>query len=316
MPSGNAGLNLQRRKLMSNDRKTWFITGASSGFGRAFADHALARGYNVVATARNISKLQDLVAQAPDRVLAITLDVDRTGNAKAAIDAAVVRFGRIDVLINNAGFGIVGALEETPENELRAVMETNFFGAMAITSAALPVLRAQRSGAVVNITSMGGQLSFAGFSAYSASKFALEGASEALAQEVAPFGVKVMIVEPGAFRTDFAGTAMRAMPIIDAYQDVVGPTRTFAHNMHNTQEGDPRKAALAIEQALDGEHTPLRLQLGADAVAMIRTHSEKLLAELAIWERVACGTAISKDAAEVEVPMAVQRAAPLPAAQP
>jgi NAD(P)-dependent dehydrogenase (short-subunit alcohol dehydrogenase family) len=169
-------------------------------------------------------------------------------------------------------------------------METNFFGAMAVMHAVLPILRNQRSGAIVNISSLGGQLSFAGFSAYSASKFALEGASEALAQEVAPFGIKVLIVEPGAFRTKLAGASMRHMPIIHAYDGIVGGTRALAHEMDNTQSGDPKKAAMAIEVALKVAKTPLRLQLGADAVSMIRTHSETLLAELAEWEQVASAT--------------------------
>ena len=275
---------------MHPTRKTWFITGASSGFGHAYASHALARGYNVVVTARNVGRLQRLVAQAPDRVLALKLDVDCSDDARAAIDAAVGRFGRIDVLINNAGYGVIGALEETPDAELRAVMETNFFGAMAVIMAALPVLRAQRFGAIVNMSSFGGQLSFAGAGAYSASKFALEGASEALAQELAPFGIKVLIVEPGAFRTGFAARALRHMPVMDAYQDAVGPMRAFAHAMNNTQEGDPRKAVEAIEAALDAAATPLRLQLGADAVAAVRAHAETLLADLAGWERIATDT--------------------------
>src|SRR5882757_416507 len=185
--------------MSSTPRKTWFITGASSGFGRAFADHALVQGDAVVATARIAARLDDLVAQDPDRVLALALDVDRPGAAQAAVDAAVARFGGIEMLVNNAGYGIVGAVEETPEAELRAQMETNFFGAVAVIRAALPVLRAQRRGAIINISSLGGQLSFAGFSAYSASKFALEGLSEALAQEVAAFGIKVLVVEPGNF---------------------------------------------------------------------------------------------------------------------
>jgi NAD(P)-dependent dehydrogenase (short-subunit alcohol dehydrogenase family) len=271
--------------------KTWFITGASSGFGRAFAEHALSLGDNVVATARAPAKLQALVALAPDRVLAARLDVDQPGDAQAAIDAAVARFGRVDILINNAGYGVVGALEETPDTELRAIMDTNFFGAMAVIRAALPVLRAQRAGAVVNISSLGGQLSYPGFSAYSASKFALEGASEALAQEVAPFGIKVLIVEPGQFRTDLAGAGMRHMPILDAYQDTVGPTRAFAHDMHGTQAGDPRKAAAAIVRALEAEKTPLRLQLGADAIDAVRGHAQALLADLTAWEAVGAATA-------------------------
>ena len=272
--------------------KTWFITGASSGFGRAFAEHAIARGHNVVATARQTATLQDIAAAAPDRVLALALDVTQAGEAQAAIDAAVARFGRIDVLINNAGYGVVGAFEETSETELRAIMETNFFGAMHVTRAALPILRAQKSGAIVNISSLGGQLSFAGFSAYSATKFAIEGISEALAQEMAPFGVKVLIVEPGQFRTNLAGAGMRHMPVLDAYRDVVGGTRDLAHSMHQTQEGDPYKAAAAIAEALAAPVTPLRLQLGRDAIDAVRNHSRQLLADLAQWEAIGADTRV------------------------
>ncbi|HEV2675511.1 MAG TPA: oxidoreductase [Aliidongia sp.] len=275
---------------MTHSPKTWFITGASSGFGAAFAAHALERGHNVVATARTVAKLADLAATAPDRVLALALDVDRADAAEAAVAKAVARFGRIDVLVNNAGFAVVGAIEETSDAELRAIMDTNFFGAMAVTRAALPTLRAQRSGAVVNISSLGGQTSFAGFGAYSASKFALEGASEALALEMAPFGVKVLIVEPGAFRTNLVGAAMREMPEIAAYRAVVGPTRGFSRAMNQTQDGDPRKAAVAIEQALDAETTPLRLQLGTDAVDAVRAHAEALLTDLKAWAPVAVAT--------------------------
>ena len=270
--------------------KTWFITGAASGFGRAFAEHALSRGDNVVATARSTSKLDALAALAPDRVLKAKLDVDQAGDAETAVAAAIARFGRIDILVNNAGYGLVGAVEETSDAELRAILDTNFFGAMALIRAALPVLRAQGSGAIVNMSSLGGQLSFAGFSAYSASKFALEGASEALAQEVAPFGIKVLIVEPGQFRTDLAGSGMRHMPILPAYQAAVGPTRAFAHDMHGTQPGDPLKAAAAIVMALEAENTPLRLQLGADAVEAVRAHAQGLLADLAVWEPAATAT--------------------------
>ena len=273
-----------------NTADTWFITGTSSGFGRAFAEHAIAQGHRVVATARSVDGLAALVAQAPDRVLALALDVTRTGAAEAAVAAAVERFGRIDVLVNNAGYGVVGALEETPDAELRSLMDTNFFGAMAVTRAALPVLRAQRGGAIVNISSLGGQMSFAGFSAYSASKFALEGASEALAQEMAPFGVKVLIVEPGQFRTNLAGAGMRHMPELAAYADTVGPTRAFAHTMHATQAGDPRKAAAAIERALAAPVTPLRLQLGGDSVDAVRAHAQAMLADMAAWESVSRGT--------------------------
>jgi NAD(P)-dependent dehydrogenase (short-subunit alcohol dehydrogenase family) len=276
--------------MSRSHRKTWFITGTSSGFGHAFASYALEKGYNVVATARNPAKLKDLVARAPDRVLALTLDVDRPQDAEAAVSAAVERFGRIDVLINNAGYGIVGAVEETPDSALRALMETNFFGAVAVMKAALPTLRAHRSGAIVNISSMGGQLSFAGFGAYSASKFALEGISEALAQEVAPFGVKVLLVEPGNFRTNLLGSGTREMPVTDAYRESVGSTREFARDMHGAQVGDPLKAAAAIDQALEAQKTPLRLQLGADAVAAVRAHAQTMLEDLNHWQAVAVNT--------------------------
>ena len=270
---------------------TWFITGTSSGFGQAFAEHALAQGHNVVATARRTETLEGIVAKAPDRVLPLKLDVTRPDAAKVTVEAAIARFGRVDVLVNNAGYGIVGAFEETPDDEQRAQMETNFFGAMNVTRAALPVLRAQRSGAIVNISSLGGQLSFAGFSAYSASKFALEGASEALALEVAPFGIKVIVVEPGQFRTAFAGAGLRHMPQLDAYRNVVGGTREFAREMDGTQAGDPSKAAAAVFGALAADKTPLRLQLGADAVDAVREHAEGLLRDLGAWESIGRGTA-------------------------
>lgn len=276
--------------MTQNANPTWFITGASSGFGLAFAHEALRRGANVVAAARSPAALADLVAAAPERVLAVALDVNESGAAERAITAALARFGRIDVLVNNAGYGSVGAVEETPEAELRAQMETNFFGAVAVTRAALPHMRERRSGAIVMISSLGGQLSYAGFGAYSASKFALEGLSEALALEMAPFGVKVLIVEPGAFRTRFAGGALRHMPTIDAYRDAVGGVRQFARGMDGTQEGDPEKAARAVALALEAEATPLRLQLGADSVAAVRGHVERLLADLAKWEPVALDT--------------------------
>lgn len=281
---------------MTTQFQTWFITGASSGLGDAFARHALAQGHNVVATARDPGRLEALVRSAPERVAAVKLDVTEPGDGDAAVAAAITRFGRIDVLINNAGYGIVGAVEETPEAELRAQMETNFFGAVAVTRAALPQLRAQGSGAIVNISSLGGQLSVPGFGAYSASKFALEGLSEALRGELAPLGIKVMIVEPGEFRTAFAGAALKHMPVIDAYKDTVSGTRDFARGMHEAQAGDPMKAVAAIDTALRAENTPLRLQLGQDAVDAVRAHAEALLAELAAWESVAVATAFDTPA--------------------
>ncbi len=278
---------------MQNEQ-VWFITGASSGFGRAFAEYALSQQYRVVATARNLQALNKLAAEHEGRVLPLRMDVTDEAQVKQCAEQAVAHFGRIDVLINNAGYGIVGAVEETPESELRALMETNFFGAVSVTRALLPQFRAQKSGAIVNISSMGGQLAFPGFGAYAASKFALEGISEALAQELRPLGIKVLIVEPGQFRTDLAGNAMRHMAEIAGYSESVGPIRQFARAMHGTQAGDPLKAARAIEVALQAEETPLRLQLGRDAVDAIRGHAEKLIADLNRWEKVAVDTAFAE----------------------
>jgi len=295
-PRRNPAMTASSPATPSSTAPVWFITGASSGFGEAFARYALDQGYRVVATARDVGKLAAIAALAPERVLVHTLDVTRAGDAEAAIAATLARFGRIDVVLNNAGYGIVGAVEETPETELRAQMETNFFGAAAVIQAVLPTLRRQRTGAIVNISSLGGQLSFAGFSAYSASKFALEGLSEALAQEVAPFGIKVLIVEPGQFRTNLAGAAMRHMPVLAAYQDIIGGTREFAHAMHHAQAGDPYKAARAIDVALQSDTPPLRLQLGEDAVDAVRVHAQQLLADLERWAPLARDTRIDTPA--------------------
>lgn len=270
--------------------RVWFITGASTGLGRAFAEQALDSGHSVVATARDAARLADLVALAPERVAAIALDVDRPGAAEVAVGEALARFGRLDVVVANAGFGSVGAVEETSDAELRAQMETNFFGAAAVIRAVLPTLRAQRSGAIVAVTSMGGQVSYPGFGSYCASKFALEGLCEALAGEVRGFGIKVMILEPGAFRTAFAGSALRHMPEMAAYAEVVGPTRAFARGMDGTQMGDPRRAAAAVETALAAETTPLRLQLGPDAIDAVRAHAEAMLADMAAWEALGRAT--------------------------
>ncbi|MHA4810946.1 oxidoreductase [Flavitalea flava] len=276
--------------MENKEKKVWFITGASAGFGKSFAEYAIQQGYQVVITARRLDKLESIKSIAPDQVEALKMDVNNQDEINAAVKNTIARFGRIDVLINNAGYGIVGAVEETSEEELRAQLETNFFGAVAVTRAFLPQFRQQGSGAIVNISSMGGQMSFAGFGAYSASKFALEGISEALAAELAPLGIKVLIVEPGSFRTELAGSAMKYMPEITAYKDTVGQTRNFAKGMNGTQEGDPLKAAAAIDKALVSENTPLRLQLGEDAFNAIKQHSENLLKDLTVWEPVAVDT--------------------------
>jgi NAD(P)-dependent dehydrogenase (short-subunit alcohol dehydrogenase family) len=272
------------------------ITGTSSGFGREIAQTALRAGDQVVATARRVESLDDLVASAPDRVLAVPLDVTRDDQIEPAVAAALDRFGRIDVLVNNAGHGSVGAIEEIDMNEFRELMDTMFFGAMALTQAVLPHMREQGNGAIVSISSMGGQLSTAGFGAYCSAKWALEAISSALSEEVAPFGIRVLIVEPGQFRTEFGGSRMQRSPEIAAYAETVGPTRQFVDDMDGTQEGDPAKAAAAILEVLDSDDPPLRLALGNDAVDAIRGEHARRGADLDAWERLS-RAAVYEDAA-------------------
>jgi NAD(P)-dependent dehydrogenase (short-subunit alcohol dehydrogenase family) len=278
--------------MTNTDGRVWLITGCSSGFGREIALAALAAGDRVLATARRPETLSGLRERGGDRVRTAALDVTDAGQAEAAVKTALEEFGRIDVVVNNAGNGSVGAVEELTLEELRALMEVMFFGAVAVTKAVLPHLRAQGSGTVVQISSMGGQLSMPGFGAYSAAKYALEGLSEALAAEVAPFGVRVLIVEPGAFRTEFGGGRMHRSRTIDAYAVSTSGTRDAVESMDGTQPGDPAKAAAAIVRAVGSADAPLHLALGADAVEAIRAQHEALAADLAVWEEVSRSTAL------------------------
>ncbi|MET8854242.1 oxidoreductase [Amycolatopsis sp. NPDC004625] len=278
--------------MTNTDGRVWLITGCSAGFGREIALAALAAGDRVLATARRPETLAGLQAHGGDRLRTAALDVTDAGQVDAAVKTALEAFGRIDVVVNNAGSGSVGAVEELGMDELRALMEVMFFGAVAVTKAVLPHLRAQGSGTVVQISSMGGRLSMPGFGAYCATKFALEGLSEALAAEVAPFGVRVLIVEPGAFRTEFGGGRMHRSRTIDAYAVSTAGTREAVENMDGSQPGDPAKAAAAIVRAVGRDDAPLRLALGADAVEAIRAHHEALAADLAAWEEVSRATAL------------------------
>jgi NAD(P)-dependent dehydrogenase (short-subunit alcohol dehydrogenase family) len=270
--------------------KVWLVTGASSGFGRAIVEASVAAGDVVVATARSTGSIQDLAAAHPDQVDAMQLDVTAPAQIAGTVEDVVQRHGRIDVLVNNAGRTHVGAVEETTEEELRSLFEVHFFGPAALARAVLPRMRERRSGAIVQLSSMGGQLSFAGFSAYSATKFALEGFSEALADEVNGFGIKVLIVEPGAFRTGLF-SAKSASAETRAYADSVGQTRRMIQDGNGNQPGDPAKAAAAILRALDAEQTPLRLPLGADAYDMIDRHLIAVRGELEEWGAVIRNTA-------------------------
>lgn len=276
---------------MSAAGKVWFVTGTSSGFGRSIAEEVIARGDRLVATARDPKVLADLVARAPERVLALRLDVTNAGQIEAAIREGLERFGQIDVLVNNAGYSVLGALEETTEEELRTAFETMFFGAVAATRSLLPHMRQRRSGTIVQITSVGGFTTAPGFGAYCAVKHGLEGLSECLAAEVAPFGIRVLIVEPGAFRTSLFGGAFRMLPEIDDYAPSVGPTRAYVTSSAGKQEGDPSKAARAIIDAVNAGAPTLRLPLGADAVTLIRAKLASMTAEVDRTEAVAKATA-------------------------
>jgi NAD(P)-dependent dehydrogenase (short-subunit alcohol dehydrogenase family) len=274
--------------------KRWLITGASSGFGLELARAALARGDTVVGTLRQHEQADSFEKLAPGRSHAVVLDVTRAADIGPAVQEAVQKAGGIDVLVNNAGYGLFGAVEEVSDAEGRHVMETNFFGALAVTRALLPHLREQRRGHIFNVSSAAGVIGFPGCGLYSASKFALEGASEALAGELAPFGVRVTIVEPGGFRTKFAGGSMRqAEQVLQAYADTpAGKARASIGRYDGRQPGDPAKAAQAIITALEAPQAPLRLVLGADAVQMVRGKHEGTLKLLAEWEPVSVSTAL------------------------
>ncbi|MET7650374.1 MULTISPECIES: oxidoreductase [unclassified Streptomyces] len=276
---------------MSEDAKVWLVTGASSGFGRAIAEAAVAAGDTVIGTARRTEALNDLVAAHPDRVEAIGLDVTDGERIDAVAADVLARYGRVDVLVNNAGRTQVGAFEETTDRELRDLFELHVFGPARLTRALLPQMRERGDGSVVNISSFGGQLSFAGFSAYSATKAALEQLSEGLADEVAPFGIKVLIVEPGAFRTNLFGKGAAYFSEENpVYAEKVGATRQLVQGGDGGQPGDPAKAAAAIRLALAAERTPLRLALGGDAVDFLTGHLDSVRAELTEWEKVSRGT--------------------------
>lgn len=270
--------------------KVWLITGANSGFGRAVTEAAVAAGDVVVGAVRRAGTLDDLIAAHPDQVEAVTLDVTDTATVPAVVRDVVGRHGRLDVLVNNAGRTHVGAFEETTDAELRDLFDVHLFGPAALVRAVLPYMRARRSGAIVQMSSMGGQMSFAGFSAYSGTKFALEGMSEALADEVRPLGIKVLVVEPGAFRTGLFGGATASAQLPD-YAGTVGATRTMVGQADGTQPGDPAKAAALIIDALDAERTPLRLPLGNDGVDAVLGHLAAVRAEIGTWEKAARATA-------------------------
>ncbi|RKN12006.1 SDR family NAD(P)-dependent oxidoreductase [Streptomyces radicis] len=270
----------------------WLITGANSGFGAAFTRAALAAGDAVVAAVRRPGTMAELAAAHPDRLTVVALDVADAEACQRAVHAAESALGRIDVLVNNAGFGTVGALEETTEDELRHAMEVMFFGPMRLTRLALPGMRRRRGGAIVQLTSMGGLLAFAGVGTYAAAKGALEQASEALAAEVGPLGIRVLIVEPGAFRTEFNGAIATAAPLPD-YAATVRVIRDNLAAADGRQPGDPAKAARALLATLALPDPPLRLPLGDDAVTAIRAKLARVEGDITATAHLGTGPAIN-----------------------
>ncbi|MFD9060197.1 oxidoreductase [Kitasatospora purpeofusca] len=270
----------------------WFVTGASRGLGAAIVREALGRGHGVIATARDASAVAEAYPDAPDGLLAVDADVTEPAQLAVAVEAGLARFGRIDVVVNNAGYGLVGAVEETSDRAVRDLFDVNVFGVLNTLRATLPTLRHQRSGHVLNIGSVGGFATAPAAGLYGASKFALEGISEALHGELAPLGIRVTIVEPGGFRTDFlGGSSLRTEPAsIADYTEGAGPVREALARYDGHQPGDPVKAARAVVDLADLAEPPLRLQLGADAVERVEAKLELVRRELDRWRDVALST--------------------------
>ena len=270
--------------------RVWFITGATTGFGRSLAREALARGGRVAATARDPGRL-DAALKASDRVLGLTLDVTDAGQCRGAVEATLKAWGRIDVLVNNAGYGLVGAVEEVSDAEARAVFDTNVFGLLNVLRAALPAMRRAGRGTVVNIGSVGGLLARSGIGVYAATKFAVEGISEALHQELKPLGIGVMVVEPGPFRTDFSGRSLvEAAVVLEAYAGTAGERRAEVRDKHGAQQGDPDKAARVIIDAIDAPVPPFHLVLGNPAMARATEKLKALLEEIERWRGPSAAT--------------------------
>lgn len=268
-------------------RQTWFITGASRGLGVEIARAALESGHRVAATSRDASAVERVLGRS-QHLLALSLDVTTPGAAEEAARRAISHFGRVDVLVNNAGYALYGAVEEYTEDEFRQQMETNVFGMLAVTRAFLPALREQRSGHIFNLSSVAGFMGSPGASAYDASKFAIEGLSEALAKEVAPLGIKVTIVEPGLFRTEFltkASSVFTSRTISD-YDSTAGRTRRWMDDLNGNQAGDPRKLANAIVKLARLPKAPLRFTAGADAVKYLEESLRARQEELEQWREL------------------------------
>jgi NAD(P)-dependent dehydrogenase (short-subunit alcohol dehydrogenase family) len=270
---------------------TWLITGCSTGLGRAFAEAVLDHGDNVVVTAGDVASVQEIAAAHPDTALALPLDVTDDGQVAAAVAAAQERFGAVDVLVNNAGYGYRAAVEEGEDDPVRQLFDTHVFGSVRMIKAVLPGMRTRRSGTIVNLSSIGARISPEGSGYYAAVKAAIEALTLSLRKEVAPLGITAMVVEPGGFRTDFAGRSLTqsAQPIAD-YADTAGKRRKEHDTVHGTQKGDPAKAATALIQAVESGKAPFMLLLGNDASDGFRYALDTLRAEVDAWEEVSRST--------------------------
>jgi NAD(P)-dependent dehydrogenase (short-subunit alcohol dehydrogenase family) len=273
----------------------WFITGSSRGLGLEIARAALENGHQVVATARDKAAVTRALGSS-ERLLAVSLDVTDAGRAATAVEEATAAFGRIDVLVNNSGFGLLGAVEEISDAEAREVFDVNVFGLLGVTRAVLPGMRARRSGRIINIGSIGGFVTIPSSGIYGATKFAVEGITEALSAELAGTGVTATVVEPGAFRTDFlAPSSIRFVdPTIDDYADTAHAMRGRLQAANGQQPGDPRKAAAAILEVAGTPNPPLRIQLGADSVARVEAKLKLVAEELAEWRELSESTAFTE----------------------
>jgi NAD(P)-dependent dehydrogenase (short-subunit alcohol dehydrogenase family) len=270
--------------------RTWFITGASTGFGRILAEEVLKAGGKVIVTARKLEKVADLEQKYPGKARAFALDVTDAAQIHSVVAQAITGFGPVDVLVNNAGYGIVGAIEEATEDEFMPVYDTNVFGLIRVTRALLPYMRQQRSGHILNLSSIGGVTASPGWGYYQSTKFAVEGLTEALAAEVAPLGIHVTAIEPGPFRTDFLGrSGVEAAKRIEDYDGTAGKARHYMDSQNGKQQGDPVRAVHAMIAVVESPNPPLRLLLGAGALQRLRAKLDAWQKEIAEWESVTVG---------------------------
>jgi NAD(P)-dependent dehydrogenase (short-subunit alcohol dehydrogenase family) len=283
--------HIMSNAIQQQYKRVWFITGASRGLGALIARAALDDGNAVVAAGRNVEAIVERLGESP-ALLPVALDVTSEAQAKAAVEAAVAKFGRIDVLINNAGFGLLAAVEESSDADVRRMYDTNVFGLLNVTRAVLPVMRKQRGGHVMNMSSIGGYRAAAGFGVYSSTKFAVEGITEALHAELKPLGIHATVVEPGYFRTDFldASSLIVGKEIIDDYDATSGNVRRFAAGMNHNQPGDPEKLATALVTLADAQTPPLRLALGTDTLKAIAEKNAYVAAETQSWKALSSST--------------------------